>query len=378
MTTSVHASVLAEQRHRQVLAAVLAADPTLTTAQVEAALAVVAGHPAALRGLAAALAADSTALTIGAPPMVGRLVQTLRAHGATSLPAPNCVVCRRESLPLTRSSTTGGVCARCRRRELAEECARCGIVKTVAGRDPDHRPVCAPCADRPQRECGRCGRIRRIARRASGDQPDICDGCFRQPQALSSGCGRRRPCSFASTDTPICTSCAPRRTAVCARCGQDKPPAANWPEGPVCDPCYTAALRHRGTCSGCHAQRRLVSPPGPDATLCADCAGLPATHVCIDCGREDKLYEHGRCNHCALRRRTAELLRAGGKQIPPPLTAVHDAIVATTTPRTALNWLRTVPALPCWPTSLPAPQRSATPRSTPTPAGAAPTTYATS
>jgi hypothetical protein len=41
-----------------------------------------------------------------------------------------------------------------------------------------------------------------------------------------------------------------------------------------------------------------------------------------------------------LRRRTGELLRAGGGQIPEALIAVHDAIVATSTPRTALNWLR--------------------------------------
>ena len=329
-----------EQRRRQVMAAVLAHDPNLSASQAEAAIAAVAGHPAALRSLAAALRADPGALAIGAPPVVGRLVHALRAHGATSLPVPSCVVCRREGLKLTRSSATGGVCARCRRRELAEECARCGIVKPVAGRDSDHRPVCARCADRPQRECGRCGRTRRIARRAHGEEPDICDGCFQLPEAICSGCGRRRPCSFASTNTPICTRCTPRRTAVCARCGHHKPPAANWPEGPVCDPCYTAALRHRGTCSGCHTQRRLVNPPGPDATLCADCAGLPASHVCTDCDREDKLYERGRCERCSLVRRTGELLRAGDEQIPAALVAVHDAITATATPRTALNWLR--------------------------------------
>lgn len=340
MTGSVRVSVLAKQRHGQVLAAVLAADPGLTVAQVQAALARVAGHPAALRALATALAADPAALAVGAPPMVGRLVATLRAEGGTSLPAPSCAVCAREGLALTRSGAGTGVCARCRRRELAEQCARCGIVKPVAGRDRDHRPVCARCADRPQRECGRCGRIRRIARRAHGDQPDICDGCFRQPSALCSVCARLRPCSFADTDAPICASCAPRRTAVCARCGQDRPPTANWAEGPVCEPCYTAALRHRGSCQSCHAQRRLVSPPGPDATDCADCGGLPASHVCADCGREDKLYERGRCQRCALRRRTGELLRAGKAQIPEALIPVHDAIIATSTPRTALNWLR--------------------------------------
>ncbi len=318
----------------------LAEDPTLNAAKVQAALARVAGHPTALARLAAALAGDPVALSIGAPPMVGRLVSALRAQGSTCLPTTSCAVCSREGLPLTRSAAHGGVCARCRRRELAEECARCGVVKPVAGRDGDRRPVCARCADRPQRVCGRCGRTRRIARRAHGGQPDICNGCFRSPQALCSGCGRLRSCSFADSDAPVCASCAPRRTAICAHCGQDRPPSANWAEGPVCDPCYTAALRHRGTCRGCHAERRLVHPPGPEASTCADCAGLPTSHACIDCGREDKLYKRGRCQRCALRRRTDALLRAGGEQVPDALVAVRDAILATSTPRSALNWLR--------------------------------------
>ena len=328
-----------EQRHRQIVAVVLATDPTLSAPQVEAAIAAVAGHPAALRSLAAALTADPAALMIAAPPVVGRLVEALRAQGATSLPEPSCAVCARVARPLTRSST-GGVCARCRSRELAAPCARCGVIKPVAGRDSERRPVFARCADRPQRQCGRCGRTRRIARRAHGDQPDICDGCFQLPEAICAGCGRRRPCGFAGTNTPICTRCAPRRSVTCTRCGQDKPPAANRAEGPVCDPCYTTALRHRGVCASCQTERRLVAPTGPDATTCADCAGLAVTHACIDCGLEDKLYERHRCQRCALRRRTGELLRAGGEAIPPELVTVHDAITATATPRTALNWLR--------------------------------------
>ncbi|EWT03913.1 hypothetical protein N864_16025 [Intrasporangium chromatireducens Q5-1] len=108
----------------------------------------------------------------------------------------------------------------------------------------------------------------------------------------------------------------------------------------MCEPCYTAALRHRGTCRGCHAERRLVHPPGPQAHTCADCAGLPTSHVCTDCGREDKLYERGRCERCALARRAGKLLRADHGKVPAELLAVHDAILATSTPRTALNWLR--------------------------------------
>jgi hypothetical protein len=41
-----------------------------------------------------------------------------------------------------------------------------------------------------------------------------------------------------------------------------------------------------------------------------------------------------------LRRRTAELLRGGSELIPPALAPVYEAIIATDTPRSALNWLR--------------------------------------
>jgi hypothetical protein len=97
----VKVSVSGEQRRGQVLAAALAADPTLTVAQVQTALAAVAEHPAPLRSLAAALSADPRALAIGAPPMVGRLVVALRAQGASWLAAPSCARCRREGQRLT-------------------------------------------------------------------------------------------------------------------------------------------------------------------------------------------------------------------------------------------------------------------------------------
>ncbi len=152
-------------------------------------------------------------------------------------------------------------------------------------------------------------------------------------------CGRRRECNFAGTSRPVCPSCSPRATAPCARCGRDRPVEARWPEGPVCDPCYRAALRHRGACTACGQQRRLVAPPGPDADTCADCAGLPVTHACTDCGIEDKRYERGRCDRCSLRRRAAALLAGPDGRTDPALVPVLEAICAARTPRSALNWL---------------------------------------
>lgn len=176
--------------------------------------------------------------------------------------------------------------------------------------------------------------------RARDGEPDVCVNCYRMPEAVCTVCGRRRPCNFADTEQPICKNCTPRATARCAHCGQDHPPTVRWDEGPLCDPCYITALRRRGRCDQCGAERRLVAPPGPAATTCADCAGLPAMSVCVDCGLEDKMYERGRCARCSLRRRTSELLGAGTDAIPSDLISVFEAITAAQTPRSALNWLR--------------------------------------
>ena len=126
-----------------------------------------------------------------------------------------------------------------------------------------------------------------------------------------------------------------------AHCRRSRPAAARWPEGPVCDTCYTAALRRHGTCVRCGRDRRLVAPPGSAATTCVDCSDTgPAGHVCKDCGREDKLYERGRCAQCSLWRRADALLCNRDGTAPVALAPVRDAILASTNPRTALNWLR--------------------------------------
>jgi hypothetical protein len=191
------------------------------------------------------------------------------------------------------------------------------------------------------RLCGRCGRVRPISQRAGPDGPDTCSSCWRPPTAVCTVCGDERPCSGVAAGRPICSRCRPRRTSQCAHCGAARRAAARWPEGPICNPCYTAALRRTGTCTTCGRHRRLVAPPGPAANTCAACSGAgPTGHVCTGCGAEDKLYTRGYCARCALAQRTDELLADPSGIVPIPLTPVRDAIVATSTPRTALNWLR--------------------------------------
>lgn len=223
------------------------------------------------------------------------------------------------------------------------KCDDCGrtrpIISSRAGSS-----LCGSCynrsAARPRRLCGRCGHVGPICVRAKGTSADICVDCYTLPVATCLRCERRRQCAWVAAGTPTCLSCVPRATAPCAHCGAERPPTARWAEGPVCDPCYIAALRRRGTCTGCGAERRLVSPPGPGATRCCDCSGLAPMHTCSVCGREDKLYERGRCDRCALARRTTALMTGPDGVVPADLVGVHDTIAASPTPRKALNWLR--------------------------------------
>ncbi len=328
-------------RRTPTLATVIAAEPSLPTAEVEAGFDAVITNGAALRFLTAALDDDPDVLHIGAPAVVGRLVVELVARGSTTFTLPVCARCHRTGRELIRT-VEGGMCPSCRRRQTATACVRCHGVKPVAGRDPDGSPLCARCAPRPERRCGICTQMRPIARRARDSSPDVCVNCFKLPTATCSRCHQRRPCSFASTPTPVCIRCAPRRTAPCAHCGLDRPPTAHWPEGPVCVGCYDATLSRRDICDTCHTLRRLVDPPGPPATRCTDCSGrTPIGHVCADCGIEDKLYDDGRCDRCALARRVTVLLADDTGTIPAQLVPLAAAIAAAPNPRSALNWLRT-------------------------------------
>ena len=318
-----------------------AAEGSLPRWAVAAAVDSVAPTGQVLWHLAGALAASPDALACGAPPIAGRLAAELIARGSATLTTPACARCGHAGVPLFRGEG-GGMCKGCTARRLTAVCAHCGVIKPVVSRDSAGERICERCRrhDRGHRRCGACGKTASIAVRARDSRPDICVHCYQMPAAVCSRCGRRRECSFAASDHPVCLSCSPRATARCARCGQDRPPTARWPEGPVCDPCYTAALRHRARCASCGEMRRLAAQPGPGADTCSDCAGLPVTHACTDCGIEDKLYERGRCDRCSLRRRTAALLAGPDGEIAAGLLPVLEAICAARTPKSALNWLR--------------------------------------
>ena len=101
-----------------------AAEGSLPVPVIAAVVDAVITSPQALRDLSAALAADPQALAHGAPPTVGRLVTELIARGSVTLAEPACGRCRRVGRPLHRTGT-GGMCARCRHREMAVACSAC-------------------------------------------------------------------------------------------------------------------------------------------------------------------------------------------------------------------------------------------------------------
>jgi len=326
-------------RIASVAARVAVADPTLDRDPITQAIEAVVTSPAALRDLHAALAGGPVALIAGAPAVVGRLVIELVARGSR-LALPACSICASSARPLIRSGDTG-VCPRCRSYQLAAACAGCGQLRRVYGRDAEASPLCWACAKRPERVCGECGRLRPMARRARDGHPDICNDCYRRPVATCQQCGQRRRCNFVAAGHAICSPCSPRRAVPCAHCGATRPPSIRWAEGPVCEPCYRAALSRRGTCTSCGEQRRLVSPPGPAATTCCDCAGVAPLATCQDCGTEERLQDRGRCARCALAARARKLLADVSGVIAPALIPVYESIAAARQPYSALNWLRT-------------------------------------
>ena len=326
-------------RREQVAAAVALVCPDLSFESRKAAIDAVTTSSAVLRDIASAInEAGPQILSVGAPPVVGRLLNELRARGA-SLAVPSCAICGRTGLALIRDGRRG-LCGRCRSHELAVTCARCEQVRVVYGRTESGEPLCFACAPRPRRRCALCGRERPLARRGRDGEGDICVSCYRLPTATCTRCGALRPCNFVAEGHPVCKYCSPRRSLVCVHCGESRPPGAWWPEGPVCGRCYQAAMRRRGICSGCGAERRLVSPPGPEARLCCDCGGVAPLPRCARCGTEDRLVLRSLCARCSLAERAAQLLASPGGEIASELVPVHDALVAARQPYSALNWLR--------------------------------------
>jgi len=308
----------------QILVAVVAADPALPAARVAAAVDAVATNPAATRELSAALVADPHALSVGAPPVIGRLLAELRAAGSM-LPEPGCARCgrsrppvdplrrRRGVRPLPAPSTRrslhplwGGQ-TRCRARRAAPSRLR-------PLRRPAPTPLRAGAAHRHPRQRHRTRHLRRLLPRPPRRLPELWAAAAVRVRG-------RGPPDLPGLPTADARGLRALRPA--------SPALGSLARGPGLRPLLHCGAAPPRPLHDLRHHPAPVAPPGPDATTCLDCAhraGLPTGHlrghVCGDCGTEDKLYERGRCAPCALRRRTGELLMAGAEQLPAELTAL--------------------------------------------------------
>ena len=283
------------------MAQVGAADQSLASGQVAAAVDAAAGSGQALRSLAAALAGQPVrdVLADGAPP-IGRLAAELVSRGSAVFTGRACKSCGATGQPLTRSSG-GGVCSRCRNRLLATACVRCGTVKPVACRTGSGQPVCERCRrhERGHRRCGTCGKTAPIS---SPQGPRRARGRVREllPHAAGRLHGLRPPAAVQlrrRRQSGLQDMRAARHELLRAM----RPGPASGralARGP--------SLRHLLHQRAAPPRRLRGLPPGATADRAArprrdHVRGLrrTATHPSVRAVRhEDKLFEKGRCARC--------------------------------------------------------------------------------
>ncbi len=270
---------------------------------------------------------------------LGRAVSPYASGKATcadcaTRPRVACVHCGLDAPAVDDNSAA---CLRCQ----AGQNQPCRVCATpTVSRDRDGAPQCSTCIAKAPRACGCCGRVRVIARRATGDDPDLCTACWRGPTVVCDGCGRLRACRGERAGTMLCKGCTPRAKRPCAYCGQSRTVAALWAAGPCCNSCYRRFMRAKDACPGCGQHRRLLPYPGQPRPVCAPCAGAPAGPVCGQCGNEDWLYHKDRCARCVLTDRLTELLGDADNRARLGLQPLFDTLVQSERPEAITGWTR--------------------------------------
>jgi hypothetical protein len=180
----------------------------------------------------------------------------------------------------------------------------------------------------------------------TGDHPDLCDSCYRGPDAT---CSRLRP------HTPVSTGqqrgahlphllrsrgTTPRPLLSIKR---DLPVMAHWPIGPVCQSCYTAIVRSPAQCARCRTSQPLIARRGDGAGVCGPCAGLDVDYTCHKYGRGGYPYGNGRCAYCVLAERVNQLLAGRDGAVSTQLQPLVEAFAQVRLPFTAIRWVHASP-----------------------------------
>ena len=133
---------------------------------------------------------------------------------------------------------------------------------------------------------------------------------------------------------------SPAFWTTCVRCERVACRAGCWPDGPVCRTCHDRALRIRGRCPDCGAERVLPGRrPTDHEPICRDCAGITVSFRCRRCGNEGKLHAGRLCTRCTFSDKLTELLDDGTGRIRPDLVPLAEHLLAMNNPLTGLTWL---------------------------------------
>ena len=326
------------------MAQVAAADRSLATGQVAAAVDAAAGNGQALRSLAAALAgrAARDVLADGAPPGVGRLVGELIARGSAGFTAPACKSCGSDRAAADPLKPGRGL------SPLPEPAARDRLRplrRGQAGRRPHRRRRAGLRAVPPSR--ARAPALRDVRQDRSDRGPGPRRGRGRVRELLPDAAGRLHglrhagaACNFAGGGNPVCKTCAPRcheplrRDA--ARTGRRRALARGPGLRHLLHQRAAPPRRLRGLRSAAAADR--AARPGRDHVR-----GLRRTAAhpsCARCAASRTNCSRKAAAHAAACAAVRRDLLAEAEAVP-GLTVVAEAITAARNPYSALNWLRT-------------------------------------
>lgn len=318
-------------------------DPTIDHAELTALITELVPQHARRRTLAHQLDARPDLLTgAGAhgSPTVITFIEALRARGIAGIVAPSCPFCHR-TVRLTRRRDGLRSCKSCWAEAHAKPCTRCGRIGMNERRTVEGGSLCSACCrTEPSllEQCGSCGRMDTPARR-DGDLA-LCRTCCKPPVRTCSTCGKRKPCLYASTDTPRCKNCTDRqRTQQCSECGLDRPVYRRTQAGkPLCRECAK-----QDVCAGC--QRIMpIRATTESGSLCQTCYKRDAASrsTCTRCGTTGHLHRLGLCAECAWPKVLTKLLSPPSGTMHPDVEPVFSALSGIDA-RTGLNWVARSP-----------------------------------
>ena len=345
-------------------------DPEMDPEVVAAAVREVTTTRAGRRKLAKALESNPSLLTSGrteGPPMVDRLIRTLRDRGAAGVVQPCCSGCGKPARAMRARNGDGlRICVTCHNKALGSfaprPCAVCGREVTPRFYDRHGQPRCGQCppdpgvdhlevicdlilavssdSDRDQIRTVIARTVRQAARRRRiawdlQDRPTLLTGeaadgplaIRRLIAALTAHgvtslitpscpfCTMIRPLKARREGRACCHSCyQAARATQCVRCNVVKPVSTRTHAGePLCWACSLQEETNKEICSSC-GQFTAVATHQGELAVCFSCRTTPSA-VCSLCG----LYKPctsahtltPRCLNCAHRARSAQCVRCG-------------------------------------------------------------------